>query len=72
MSTKLVKKVVNRHNGKTLGIEEILQYLERNYNWPKMKKNIQNYIHLRENCQRTKYSRRNPYGTLALTETHSF
>lgn len=60
-----------QHEGKCnhRGINETLEKLKQNYYWPTMKKDVTKYINECILCQTSKYSRKNPYVPLVLTET---
>ena len=60
-----------QHEGKNnhRGINETLEQLKRNYYWPSMKTEVNQYINNCQICQTAKYSRKKPYVPLVLTES---
>ena len=68
-SDEALKKMVfeNEHDTRVaghMGMDKTLQMINRNFYWPRMAKDIEDYVCTCNNCQRNKASCHKRYGTL--------
>ena len=54
-----------------LGIDKTYEHLRRRFSWPRMKKNVYEYVRSCNSCQRNKASTQKPIGMMAPTEVPS-